>query len=401
MAPELTIAENFSSQSRLTEAASCPRFLDRARVLIALFFVAALFIPLVGTCFHWDPVPSSENRAMARLPGQPRDFKQFSRFSELFLGYYRDHFGFRNTLIRSLSLAKFHGGLAFDQGTNIILGKDGWLFYPSDPHSFLADRNLEPFTSAELDVWQRMLEQRFKFCADHGIPFIAVVPPDKQAIYPEFLPDELSRLGPESRLDQLIERLRDTNSPVHLIDLRPILREAKKYHRIYFKTDTHWNDYGGYAAYPVILDAVNNVLPGVKLIPQPLGNFSAHSSTKSGDLAYFLNLYYEYREDWPELVRRIPFPMAVHADNPFAPVITKGTDPRAPSLYMIHDSFTLYLYQFLGPNFSRVCWEWTKVMNGSQVLSFKPDVVIDEFVERTMYQPVPEDTADIRAVQPR
>jgi hypothetical protein len=68
---------------------------------------------------------------------------------------------------------------------------------------------------------------------------------------------------------------------------------------------------------------------------------------------------------------------------------------------MIHDSFTLYLYQFLGPNFSRVCWEWTKVMNGSQVLSFKPDVVIDEFVERTMYQPVPEDTADIRAVQPR
>jgi hypothetical protein len=68
---------------------------------------------------------------------------------------------------------------------------------------------------------------------------------------------------------------------------------------------------------------------------------------------------------------------------------------------MIHDSYTLYLSQFLGPHFSRVCWQWTTILNGPLVLDFKPDVVIDEFLERTLYLPVPPDTADVRAIEPR
>jgi hypothetical protein len=40
-------------------------------------------------------------------------------------------------------------------------------------------------------------------------------------------------------------------------------------------------------------------------------------------------------------------------------------------------------------------------MNGPRILNFKPDVVIDEFLERMMYENPPVDTADVRAVQPR
>jgi alginate O-acetyltransferase complex protein AlgJ len=363
--------------------------------VLAAAFLGSLFVPLIGASLHLDPVPSFENRAMARLPGTPRNFKQFSRYSDLFLAYYRDHFGLRNTLIRGLSLVRFHVGLAFDRDTNIIMGKDGWLFYPEDQGNLLADRNLEPFTSGDLDVWQRMLEQRCKFCAEHGIRFMVVIPPDKQSVYPELLPVEFSIVGPQSRLDQLIDRLRETNSPVDMIDLRPILSEAKKDRRIYFKTDTHWNGFGAYAAYQVILEAIDRVLPGVKMTPQPPSNFTVHTSTRSGDLAYFLNLYHEYNEAWPSLDSRIPFPAIGFSDT------TKGADPRAPSLFMIHDSFTGALYQLLGPHFSRVRWEWTKVMNGPEVLSFKPDVVIDEFVENNLFLPTPVDTPDVLAEKPR
>ena len=363
--------------------------------VLAGVFLASLFVPLIGASLHLDPVPSFENRAMARLPGTPRNFKQLGRYSDLFLAYYRDHFGLRATLIRGLSLVRFHVGLAFDRDTNIIMGKDGWLFYPEDQGDLLADRNLDPFTPGELDVWQRMLEHRCKFCAEHGIPFIVVIPPDKQSVYPEFLPVEFSVVGPKSRLDQLIDRLRETNSPVDMIDLRPILSEAKKYRRIYFKTDTHWNSFGAYAAYPVILDAIGRVLPGVKMTPQPLSDFIVHTSPRSGDLAYFLNLYHEYQEDWPRLDTRVPFPAIGFSDT------TKGADPRAPSLFMIHDSFAGSLYQLLGPHFSRVRWEWTTVMNGPEVLSFKPDVVIDEFVERNLFLPTPVDTPDVLAARQR
>jgi hypothetical protein len=40
-------------------------------------------------------------------------------------------------------------------------------------------------------------------------------------------------------------------------------------------------------------------------------------------------------------------------------------------------------------------------MNGQDVLSFKPDVLLDEFVERSLYVPVPIDSPDVLAVQPR
>jgi len=368
-------------------------------VATAVFFIVALFVPLIGSALRWDPIKSHENRVLARIPTVPRNFKELQHFADLFLAFYRDHFGFRNAKIRGLALVRFHGGLAVDQNTKIIIGKDGWLFLPAGSDNFLADRNLDPFTRAELDSWQRRLEQREKFCRDHGIAFIVVIPPDKQSVYPEDLPEQYSRLGPKSRLDELIDRLRETHSPVHLVDLRPALLEAKKYYRVFHKTDTHWNDYGGYTAYPVILDAVNQAMK-LKMTPQPLSDFIPRVTTHSGDLARFMNLYYEYNEDWLQLVRRRPFGPIIHPDNPYLPVTTTG-DPYGPKLFMIHDSFMLCLYQFLGPHFSRTCWLWTPVMNGPFILDCKPDLVIDEFLERTIYHSGLEDTPDVRAEQVR
>jgi alginate O-acetyltransferase complex protein AlgJ len=369
----------------------------RARIAGAAIFLAALFLPIAGTYFKWDPAASSENRAMAKFPGMPKNFQQVKMFSDLFMGFYRDHFGFRNTLIRGLALGRFHGGFGMDVSTNIIIGKDGWLFYPSSIHDgFLAERNLDPFSPAELDEWQQLLEKRNKFFTSHGYPFIVVIPPDKQSIYTEMMPEQFSRVGPKTRLDQLIERLRETHSPVRLIDVRPVLLEAKKQHRIYFKTDTHWNDYGAFAAYPVILDAIQSVLPGRKLVPQPMSDFLPRSERKSGDLARYMDLYYEYNEDWPELVRRVPFPRISIVETPYLMVVTHGPDPKAPSLFMSHDSFTISLGQFLGPNFSTATWQWTNTLDGGLVLKAKPDVVVDEFLERLLYAPLPPDSEDIR-----
>jgi hypothetical protein len=369
----------------------------RARAFGAAIFLAALFLPMIGAGLKWDPVTSSENRAMAKFPGMPKNFRQVRMFSDLFMGFYRDHFGFRNTLIRGLALGRFHGGLGMDLSTNIIIGKDGFLFFPSSLHDgFLAERNLDPFSPAELDQWRQLLEKRNKYFTERGIPFIVVVPPDKQSIYTELMPEEFSRVGPKTRLDQLIDRLRETHSPVRLIDLRPILLEAKKYRRIYFKTDTHWNDYGAFAAYPVILDAIQSVLPGRKLIPQPMSDFIPRTTRKSGDLARYMDLYYEYNEDWLELERRVPFPRVSSPDNPYAMVVTHGPDPKAPTLFMYHDSFTNYLGQFLGPNFSTATWQWTNTLYGQEALNAKPDVVVDEFLERLLYAPLPPDSEDIR-----
>lgn len=374
------------------QAPAQPRMRRWTGRFLAVFFMLALFLPFLGAIFRWDPVQSHENRLMAKYPSVPKTWKEFTHWSELMMIAYRDHFGFRNTIIRGLAV---HGALSIDQTTQIIIGKNGWLYYPPGHNNMLADRNLDPFSSAELDVWQSVLERRRQWCADHGMKFIVVIPPDKQSIYREFMPDSFSRLGPESRLDQLIGRLHETHSKVDLIDLRSTLLAAKKLQTIpiYFKTDTHWNDYGAWYSYPVLMGEINRVL-GTHIALQPKSNFYSIISPRAGDLARFMDLYYEYTEQWPQFVpKKKPQPTFLLEDA-FVPVVTRG-DPRGPRMYIIHDSFGNYFGPFIEPHFSVIQWQWTNVLEGYRVLSVKPNIVLDEFLERMLYLEPPTDTPDI------
>jgi alginate O-acetyltransferase complex protein AlgJ len=365
--------------------------------ILAIAFIIALFLPIVGTCLKWDPVASSENRALARFPGIPKSYRQLKDFPDLFMGFYRDHFGFRNSLIRALASGRYRGGLGMDINAPVIFGKNKWLFYPSSiAGDWLADRSLSPFSESQLDAWQSLYEKRNKFFAEHGIPFLLVVVPDKQSIYPEFVPDHLSRIGPNTRLDQFIDRLRKTHSSIHLLDLRPILLEARKQRQIYFRTDDHWNDYGAYTAYLSILSAMQSMLPGWTLIPQPVGNFTPGMAHRTGDLARYVDLYFEYDEVAPKLTPRIPFPAIFKPEDPLAQVMTIGRDPNGPVLYAYHDSYTDFLAPFLGPHFSKAYWQWTNSMNGADVLKVKPDLVFNEFVERKLNDVIPVDSEDLR-----
>ncbi len=383
-------------QSGTTPAPPPQRIRPLSRRLLAILFVLAMFLPFIGAIMKWDPVQSQENRQMARFPAVPKTFVDVKHWSELMMIAYRDHFGFRNTLIRALAV---HGALAVDQNTQIIIGKNGWLYYPPGHNNLLADRNLDPFSSEDLDVWQAVLERRRQWCLDHGMQFIVLVPPDKQSIYREFMPDSFAPLGPKTRLDQLVQRLKETHSRINLIDLRDTLLAAKTKQTIpiYFKTDTHWNDYGSWYSYPVLMNEVNQVL-GTHIVTQPASNFYPIQTWRSGDLARFMDMYYEYGEMWPQFVPKAKPQPTFLLENAFTPVVTHG-DPKGPRAYIIHDSFGNYFGPFIEPHFSVIQWQWTNVLEGYRVLSVKPNLVIDEFLERMLYLQQPTDSSDIMATQ--
>jgi alginate O-acetyltransferase complex protein AlgJ len=367
------------------------------RRLVAVCFGAFLILVFVGTWLQWDPARSRENRNLAKLPALPRNYQEAKSYSSQVMVFYRDHFGFRNALIRAVALGKYHG-LGPEVNNRIIVGKEGWLFYSKD-EKFLADRGLDPFSESELDEWEELLEKREKWFADQGIPFLVVIPPDKQTIYPEYLPDEFRGFPTPSRLDQLIDRLRQRNSPVKIIDIRPALLEAKRHGQVYFKTDSHWNDDGAYAAYVALLEAIRKELPNRRLVPQPLSNFERRTVTKSGDLAQQLDLYFEYHEETSELIRKdfVGRPEAFEKliQIPF----TDGPDPSAPRLLTYNDSFTGPLVQFLSGSFSHATYFWnpiTEIIDPAPVKGARPDMVIHEFVERKLHDPMPVDPPEIR-----
>jgi alginate O-acetyltransferase complex protein AlgJ len=370
-----------------------------ARKLIAGAFVAFIFLVLIGTWLRWDPVQSQENRLLARWPGWPRNFTDAKAFSDQVLSYYRDHFGFRNALIWAVAQARYHD-VGQKNANRIIVGRDGWLFYSKD-EQYLADRALDPFSESDLDQWQELLEKREKWFGDRGIAFLVVIPPDKQTIYSEYMPEEFAHPPRPSRLDQLIERLKERHSPVRIVDLRPALLEAKKSRQIYFKTDSHWNDDGIYPAYVALLRAVGEMLPKFKLVPQPPGNFVVRIARHWGDLVRQLDLDKEYREETREWVRRD----LLNDADAFAKLpgiaFTDG-DPNGPRLLTYNDSFTAPMIQFLAPNFSHgtYAWNaWTETLDPAPVKDARPDIVICEFVERKLHNPLPVDADEILRVR--
>lgn len=202
-----------------------------------------------------------------------------------------------------------------------------------------------------------------------------------------------------SRMDQLISHLEQTHSPVQILDLRPALLEAKKHQQIYLKTDSHWNDYGAFIAYRVLLDAIKQALPGRKFVPQTLAQFVAVNATRSGDLAQDLDLYFEYHEEAKLLVRDDLYADPDRLKALFTHPYTDGPNPNAPRLLMYNDSFAASLMQFLAPNFSRADYEWnplTRAIDPAPTIEKKPDVVVNEFVERKLHEPLPVDSEEIR-----
>jgi hypothetical protein len=377
-----SMATDLHAHARQSIRANLRRFLG-------LCFVAFVLAVFAGTWLRWDPAQSRENRNLAKMPGLPRNFQEAKSFSSQVMVFYRDHFGFRNALIRAVALGKYHG-LGPEVNGRIIVGKQGWLFYSKD-EKFLADRGLDPFSESELDAWEELLEKREKWFADHGIPFLVVIPPDKQTIYPEYLPDEFSHFRGPSRLDQLIARLKQRGSSVKIVDLRAALLAAKEQRQVYFKTDSHWNDDGVYPAYVALLEAMGKELPKYKLTPQPLSDFAVGTVSKTGDLAQQLDLYFEYHEETRVLIRRDLVGKPGALDRLIQIPSTEGPDPTAPRLLTYNDSFLGPMVQFLAPNFSHAVYSWNPItdrIDPGPVNEAKPDSVI--------HDPMPIDPPEIR-----
>src|SRR5207249_2328864 len=90
---------------------------------------------------------------------------------------------------------------------HVVLGKRGWYFYIANPvgNDFPA---IMPLSREGLEAWQHLLEARRDWLARHGSRYLFVIAPDKQSIYPDFLPQSLRRRArARSRLDQLVEHL--------------------------------------------------------------------------------------------------------------------------------------------------------------------------------------------------
>ena len=361
--------------------------------LLVLLFLGALAAPWVDEIVRTDEARGPrehEHRNAGQKPAFPSDGLTLYRFPNAYENYFKDTFGLRDVLLRWHSLQSLE---LFDTSptTQVLLGKDGWYFYTGND-SVRALRGLVPFREEDLAAWKSGLESRRDWLRAQGIEYLFVLAPNKETVYPDYLPDSLQKLGP-TRFEQLSEYMQ-RNSDLDFLDMRAAFAAARKEDKpgsyLYLEEGTHWNGRGTLVAYRAILGRLARIDPAFE--PLPPDQWQLIPFGTPGD-TWASNMYIGDLSPQRECglarpqgsARSLPLNPGMEGPFGFGRKFLRGTkDETQPRVLMFHDSFGPYLENLLAEHCSTLECEWTYDFDSNEVLQFKPRVVIDLWVERSL-----------------
>lgn len=370
-------------------------------LMLTLIFLAALFLPLTVFMVQKN-VQYSEVEKRELIPFPSLTMQQsITDFTHAFDGYFQDHFGLRDWFIhRYQREVSKRFGINSGPGSNVFEGTDGWFFFSGD--QLLDDlKGRLNFSAEETQQFLQSLAEKKSWLNSQGIAYILLVAPNKQSIYPNYLPRHYRQVRKTSRLDDLLMHMAQP-ADNGLLDLRPRLREESAKVRLYDRSDTHWNSWGAYLAYQGIMDRVKTLFPDFKG-QRSFSFLPAWKNGDGGDLALMIGRRTSIIEQRPVVnsadftAKDTPIEQSLAALLTLPqlhPEYTSNSNKKLRVL-VLHDSFSNKLKPFFSESFSQVLYIWQyydleslAVMDKTRLAEiislFKPDLVIEETVERQL-----------------
>ena len=227
-----------------------------------------------------------------------------------------------------------------------VYGRGDWLFYSGElctPY-FTGTNLLSEETEQD---WLKKLSALQEYCEERGIRFLVAVAPNKEQVYPEYVPNYYIETA--DKRENRVERFLQENG----ISFRYLLNdliEAKPLYECYMRQDTHWNNAGAYAAFHAIMGEFGIEVPKLQdievitttMIGGDLSNFCGYSTRYP---AYSI----PYRKD----VAILSDEKQTFSGNGAVEVIETASENPA-HFVMVGDSFRDVILKFFIPEFSRV-----------------------------------------------
>ncbi|MGZ4986498.1 MAG: alginate O-acetyltransferase AlgX-related protein [Limisphaerales bacterium] len=377
------------------------RLLEKRQSVVMIVFVAVFFVvlwlPMMDVLFYQDKVAQvNENRVLARFPVCGSGISGVQDFISGLGKYYDDHFGFRKRLIYWGERWRLSW---FDESPTgiVMVGQNGWLYYQAD-QSVGDMRRTTSFSVNQLEAWKTLLENRRYWLAKRGIHYVFVVPPDKHSVYPEYLPSWIKPVGKVTRLDQFMDYMK-THSSVPVLDLRQPLLQAKQKDFIYFQTDSHWNQMGGFIGYQELIHSLSAQMPEIK--PLPLNAFDTTTNSQpGGNLAWMLAQEKSITENYGVTFSARPplQPLSLRKNGDGTKTLSSSNPNATGKAVVFRDSFSEAWAPFIGYHFNEVIYRWQYKWDRALIEQEKPNVVIDEMLEHFFYLQNPVTIASVEGL---
>ncbi|MEO8536208.1 MAG: hypothetical protein ABI533_01685 [Betaproteobacteria bacterium] len=362
-------------------------------IVFTIVFVATL-AALGAAAFRprTDRTLDAENRTMAPWPA----LSPLGAWPAAFEQAFADRFGARARLLQLHNRVQVRA-FGVPASPNVVIGRDGWLYFLGEDGTAFDRyyRGTLPVPDAELTAVVAEFRRRAAFLAGEGIAYVVTVAPDKSTIYDEHLPRWATRVVSRTPLDRLVDEIHADGS-LRFVDLRAPLRDAKTREHVYFATDSHWNLLGAAVAYRALMREVSDALPSLRgrTVTAALPPYVPGVDVYSGDLARLTGDPASFSEpDLAPLGKVLAAPHSRCAQRIDDAGRNDGFEWYAcdrtglPRAVVYRDSMAIPLIPLLSENFSRAAYVSSHRLDPAFVRRERPDIVIDELVERSLLAP--------------
>lgn len=343
-----------------------PKFI--ANIFILLCFCLIISFPLLNTVFKFIPdTKSLENRKLNLQPAfninnlDPYPFQVDS--------FYNDHFNLRNRFVNYFSSFKLK---AFNKSSfpdRVFVGWDGWLFLKyNDLDAYQGKNNL---SATEMENIRLELEYRQAVLDSMGCKFYFGIAPGKPNIYPEKMPYYMFRYSNKGWGEQFLEYL-DKYKTISTLNLYDTLRKNKDKHQLYYKLDTHWNNWGAHYAVNAFVKKVMADKPG--LLENIPDSFMVVETTSGNRNCAQMLGYPEsiYEEDYLFIQKNLH---ATHVKDS----LWQNPKKKKPRIVVMGDSFCFWFVPLVAEKFGTTIYSFNYrkyEFNKKQLLEWKPDIVL-------------------------
>ena len=169
----------------------------------------------------------------------------------------------------------------------VVAGKDGFFFLGNSFGRVIEKTKATfQYTDEQINSWTTKLKKLQDWYEQQGIEFIIAIAPNKHTVYDDKLPDDITAKVGETVTNRIVQSSLQKN--IHILNLEPVLREKKKDKQLYFKTDTHWNNYGAQIGYLDTMKYLNMTYKKHYKIPEY--TITEIRSNGGGDLTNLLKI---------------------------------------------------------------------------------------------------------------
>jgi hypothetical protein len=353
--------------------------------IFVAFFIFILILPTFIKEIGIYSSSNTENRILSSPP-EWKD-KALKDFSKEFDIYFKENFGGRDIFYKIYNYILLNFFNSSPLSERVIIGHGGWYFlgnfFSNEANESIG---LNKFSNEEKQKILLGLQNKKKQLDSLGIQSYFCIAQNKSSIYPEYLPYKV--INTTSKFLDLQYFLKRNN--VNLINLTRDIAELKKTQQVYDKGDSHWNEYGAYSGYRLLMDEIlkNNIDAGIKVA---FANDLLPSS-KENEWPDLYKIFNQSKKDTTLTLEFINPPNIVTIPNK----LLAPQNHFNPSFYeyryfnnlgtkkviIIRDSYMTRMMKFCNYSFNETIYLWSGTIDMNIIKAEKPDIVIFESVER-------------------